>query len=404
MKRSTLTAFLGLTLAVAACGPKPVAAPATPEASAPVLRGQQLQFPPHHPQLAQLGIVEAQAASDVVAELPARFVWNEDRTQRLYPAFAGRVERILADVGQAVRPGMPLAQLASPDFGAAQADTAKAQADARLSQRNLARQRELFEAGVVARKDLEVAEADAARAAAELQRAEARTRLYGGVASAGVDQRFALTSGIAGVVVERNLNPSQELRPDAAGAGVPPLFVVSDPSSLWVLIDARETEAEALRPGASFELIVPSLGGRKVEGRVLAAGDFIDPATRTLRVRGIVANADRQLKAEMLATARVRRKMAQGVVVPAGAIKLEGTQHSVMVQVAPGSFESRDVKVGVQGPAEAMVIAGLQPGDKVVVGNMLLLARQYRLAMDAAPVPSSAASVPAALARPEAKQ
>ena len=60
---------------------------------------------------------------------------------------------------------MPLAQLASPEFGAAQADTAKAQADARLAQRNLARQRELFEAGVVARKDLELA-CTAARPAA----------------------------------------------------------------------------------------------------------------------------------------------------------------------------------------------------------------------------------------------
>ncbi len=413
VKRSPLTSLLALALAAAvtACGPKP-AAPVAEQAPDPVLRGKQLQFPANHPQLAQLGIVDARAASDVVVELPARFVWNEDRTQRLYPAFAGRVERILADVGQAVRPGMPLAQLASPEFGAAQADTAKAQADARLAQRNLARQRELFEAGVVARKDLELAEADVARTGAELQRAEARTRLYGGAAGGGVDQRFALTAGIAGVVVERNLNPSQELRPDAAGAGVPPLFVVSDPSSLWVLIDARETEADALRPGATFELVVPSLSGRKVEGRVLAAGDFIDPATRTLRVRGIVANADRQLKAEMLATARVQRKMAHGVVVPAGAIKLEGVQHSVMVQVSPGAFESRDVKVGAQGPAEAVVTAGLQPGDKVVVGNMLLLARQYRLAMDAAPAPAAAGTASAAAssvsaastARAEARQ
>ncbi len=382
MKTSSLSILLSAALALAACSPKPEA-PTVAEAPDPVLKGRQLQFVPGHPQLAQLGIVSAQPASEVAVDLPARFVWNEDRTQRIYPALAGRVERILVDVGQSVKPGTPLAQLASPEFGVAQADTAKAQADARLSQRNLARQRELFEAGVIARKDFEQAEADAARSAAELQRAEARTRLYGG--AGGVDQRLALTAGIGGVVVERNLNPAQELRPDAAGAGVPPLFVVTDPTSLWVLIDARETEADALRPGASFELVVPSLAGRKVQGKVLAAGDFIDPATRTLRVRGLVANPDRQLKAEMLATARVQRKMAQGVVVPAGAIKLEGVQHSVMVQVAPGVFESRDVKVGSQGPAEALVIAGLEPGEKVVVGNMLLLARQYRLAMDAAP-------------------
>ena len=403
VKNPTLCLLLCAALALSACDRKP-AAPAVPVAAEipdPVLQGRQLRFPPGHPQLAQLGIAQAQPASDVAVDLPARFVWNEDRTQRLYPAFAGRVERILADVGQAVKPGMPLAQVASPDFGVAQADTAKAQADARLAQRNLARQRELFEAGVVPRKDMEQAEADAARSAAELQRAEARTRLYGGApGAAGVDQRLALSAGIGGVVVERNLNPSQELRPDAAGAGAPPLFVVTDPTSLWVLIDARESEVDALRPGATFELTVPSLGGRKVSGRVLAAGDFIDPATRTLRVRGLVANLDRQLKADMLASARVLRKNAAGVVVPSGAVKLEAGQHAVMVQVAPGVFESRDVEVGQQGPSEALITAGLKPGEQVVVGNMLLLARQYRLATDAAT--ASQAAKGASATKPEA--
>ena len=199
MKPSSLVILSCAALVLAACGQKAETAGA-PEVPDPVLQGRQLQFPANHPQLAQLGIVQAVSANEVAVELPARFVWNEDRTQRIYPAFAGRVERILVDVGQSVKPGTPLAQLASPDFGAAQADAAKARADAALSQRTLARQRELFEAGVTARKDLEQAEADAARAAAELQRAEARTRLYGG--AGGVDQRLALVSGIAGVVVD----------------------------------------------------------------------------------------------------------------------------------------------------------------------------------------------------------
>jgi cobalt-zinc-cadmium efflux system membrane fusion protein len=77
-------------------------------------------------------------------------------------------------------------------------------------------------------------------------RAQARTALYGG--SAQVNQQLGLSSGIAGVVVERNLNPGQELRPDQSGPGVPALFVVSDPSSLWVQIDAREIDTGVLRP------------------------------------------------------------------------------------------------------------------------------------------------------------
>ncbi|WP_427914035.1 efflux RND transporter periplasmic adaptor subunit [Ramlibacter sp. MMS24-I3-19] len=380
MNRSILVLLVTAALGLAACRDEPRSAP---EPAAPTLQGRTVVYPDHHPQLAQLGVTPAAPARTLTVELPARLVWNEDRTQRIFAAFAGRVAKISADVGQPVKPGTVLAQLASPDFGVAQADTAKAQVDAQLARKSLARQRELFEAGVTARKELEQAEADAARAQAEVQRAEARTRLYG-ARTGGVDQRLALVSGIAGVVVERNLTPGQELRPDQMGPGVPPLFVVSDPSSLWVQIDARETEAGTLRPGAAFELVVPTLPGEKFEGKVIAAADFIDAATRTIKVRGLIANPDRKLKAEMLATARVERTPGAGVVVPASAVLLRDTRQSVFVQVRPGAYEPRDIAIGWQGPKEVLVSRGLEAGELVVTGNTLLLARQYALLRDAA--------------------
>ena len=116
---------------------------------------------------------------------------------------------------------------------------------------------------MVARKDLEQAEADAARAQAEVDRAQARTRLYG--SSAGVNQQLGLRTDIAGTVVERNLNPGQEVRPDNVTT---PLFTVSDPGSLWVLIDAQEADLRDLRPGASIALVIPSLDQQSVQATV----------------------------------------------------------------------------------------------------------------------------------------
>jgi cobalt-zinc-cadmium efflux system membrane fusion protein len=364
---------LALLALISACTEAPAPAP---EAPAPILQGNQLRFAPGHPQLALLGIVSAAPGKAITVELPAKLVWNEERTQRIYPAFAGRVMTIKADVGQQVKSGTLLAQLASPDFGMAQADTAKAGAEARLSQKSLQRQRELFEAGIIARKDLDQAEFDAARTQAETQRAEARTKLYGGGNS--VNQALALTANINGTVVERNLNPGQEVRPDQSGPGVPALFVVTDPTSLWVQIDARESEIGTLKMGSTFELLIPSLGGQKFEGRVTAAADFIDPATRTIKVRGVVANPNRLLKAEMLATARIERILGSGVVIPSQAVSLLGSKHTVMVQTQPGVFESRDVTLGYQGPRETVVSSGLEAGEQVVSENMLLLARTFR--------------------------
>ena len=364
---------------MSACTEAPTPAP---EAPAPILQGGQLRFASNHPQLALLGLAAAAPGKAITVELPAKLVWNEERTQRIYPAFAGRVMAIKADVGQQVKSGTLLAQLASPDFGMAQADTAKSQADVGLTQKSLARQKELFDAGIIARKDLDVAQADAARAQAESQRAQARTKLYGG--GGGVNQQLGLSANISGVVVERNLNPGQEVRPDQSGPGVPALFVVTDPTSLWVQIDARESEIGTLKIGSAFELVIPSLGGQKFEGKVTAAADFIDPSTRTIKVRGVVANPNRILKAEMLATARIERILGSGVVVPSQAVSLLGARHRVMVQVQPGVFESREVTLSYQGPKETVVSSGLEAGEQIVSENMLLLARAFRVAQNEA--------------------
>jgi cobalt-zinc-cadmium efflux system membrane fusion protein len=369
-------------------------APAKPPAPQPIVQGQQLRFPAGHPQLALLGTTEAKAAESVTIELPARLVWNEERTQRIYPAFAGRVLTLNADIGQSVNAGQVLATLASPEFGAAQADTAKAMADAQVAERALARHQTLFEADVISRKELDLTEADAMRARAELARAQARTRMYGSSTN-NVNQQLGLAATVKGVVVERNLSAGQEVRPDQGGPGNQALFVVSDPSVLWVQIDARESDTASLKPGTKISLTLPNFPGQTFEAKITATGDFIDSNTRSIKVRAVIDNAQRALKAEMLGTARIERKLGAGVLVPAGAVQLRGTEHWAYVQTEPGVFEPRRVKLGYEGLQEVLIVDGVQANELVVKENSLLLAREFRNAQDEAmqhtPAPGSAA-------------
>ncbi|MSQ56856.1 MAG: biotin/lipoyl-binding protein [Limnohabitans sp.] len=179
-----------------------------------ILENNQLRFQGGHPQLVSFAIIQAQSMGISQLVAPARMVWNEDRTQRVMAPFAGRVTRIVADVGQEVKQGTSLAEIASPEFGVEQAETTRAQADLQVAQKNLERQKDLFELGIVPKKELEQAQADAIRAKAELDRANAKTALYGGAKS--VDQKLALRSEMRGLVVERNINPGQEVKPDSA--------------------------------------------------------------------------------------------------------------------------------------------------------------------------------------------
>jgi len=98
----------------------------------------------------------------------------------------------------------------------------------------------------------------------------------------------------------------------------------------------------------------------------------------------VIDNAERLLKAEMLGTARVARKMGEGFIVPATAVFLRGTRHWVFVETGPGTFEPREVELGHEGTQESLVTSGLGAADVVVSQNGLLLAREFRIAEDAA--------------------
>jgi len=373
-------------LAYVLLNPDPPPKPATtPE---PIVQGQQLRFPARHPQIALLGTVAAKTAESITIELPARLVWNEERTQRIYPAFAGRVLTLNADVGQSVNAGQVLATLASPEFGAAQADTAKAMADAQVADRALARHQTLFAADVISRKELDSTEAEALRARAELARAQARTRMYG--SAQYVNQQLGLATTVKGVVVERNLSAGQEVRPDQGGPSNPALFVVSDPSVLWVQIDAREADIASLQPGTHISLSLPSYPDQSFDAKIAATGDFIDSNTRAIKVRAVIDNTKRLLKAEMLGTARIQRKLSAGVLVPSSAVQLRGNEHWAYVQTEVGVYEPRRVKLGYEGIQEVLIVDGLQAGELVVKENGLLLAREFRIAQENALKPAEA--------------
>jgi cobalt-zinc-cadmium efflux system membrane fusion protein len=331
-------------------------------------------FDPASPQTAALQTAPIERQREALVRFNGRVVWNEDRTVRVFSPFAGRVVSIAARPGERVKPGQTLAVLAAPELGIAQSEARKAQQDHALAQKNLARVEELHAAGVSPVKDLQAAQAEVARTAAERSRTLARLKLYGkdpGTEELQVDQQLTLRSPIAGVVVERNLNPGQELRPDNQGDKA--LFVISDPSKLWFQLDVSEKDLGEVKPGLEVQLSASSIGDARIAGHIVYVADLVDPQTRTVKVRGVVDNPDQRLKAEMFITAELKVIAAKGLLVPSRAIYLRGEQNFVFVDAGGGRYVRKPVRVGSAGNGHQLVLSGLEPTDKVVVdGNLLL--------------------------------
>ncbi len=345
-----------------------------PEEAKPSVVGDTITFPAASPALKNIQTAKVVAPQDHELNVPGRLVWDEDHTVRVFTPFAGRVSRMIANVGDKVARGQILAELQSPDFAAAQADARKAQSMLTLSKQALARVKELAANGVAAGKDLQQSEADFATANAEANRAEARLKLYGN--SPNIDQRFNLVSPVAGTVVERNLNPGQELRPDQPGA---PQFVVTDPGRLWIQLDAAEADLKQLKPGAPIMVSSSQYPDDAFAGEIKQIADYIDPTSRTLKIRGTVPNPDRRLKAEMFVNARIALAKSEYPTVPEKAVFLEGIRRFVFVKTGAEKFTRRGIKIAMDSTNAVTaqngfkVLSGLQEGNEVVVSGNLFM-------------------------------
>jgi len=342
----------------------------------PKVQGEKIIFPEKSHQLASLSVEPVEMSQSVPLHLHGRLIWDDNVTVRMFSPFGGRVVKILVEAGASVKQGDPLALIASPDFGQAQADARKAQTDFAQAERTLNRLRELSDHGAAAQKDLQAAEADYTRAAAEKERTAKRLALYGS-GTDQFDQTFVLKSPLDGVVVEKNINPGQEVRPDQMMSSVPqfaaPLFVISDPTRLWLQLDANEQDLASLKPGMEIDVRSRMYPDQTFRGKIDMVSDFLDPLTRTIKVRVSIENSLRLLKAEMFVNVDVKNNAAVAVQVPVRAVFLKGEKYFVFVEDGQGQFTRREIKAGHEVDGRVAVLGGLEPGQRVVTNGSMLL-------------------------------
>lgn len=336
---------------------------------------------------ASAGGIDARPGSGVA--VPGQLSPDEDRTARLGAPARGRVLTVRVSPGDRIAAGQTLVTLESPDAAAAQSDLSKAAAGvtakgAQASYASSARKRaeRLLALKAIPRQEYERAIADDELAQAELTQAEAelrRARMTAAAlgASDAAEGDIALRAPRSGVVLERLALPGTVVE-----AGTP-LVVVTDPSVLWLIMDAPETLIGSLRVGAGLRFTVPAYPADTFTARVTAVGAGLDPDKRTLPVRAIVANASGKLKSAMLAAVEVPLSAGAGgtrgsipgdsgwVVLPADAVQLLRGVATVFVAVPDGKggahFSGRAVVVGARSAGRATITHGVVSGELIVV-------------------------------------
>lgn len=296
--------------------------------------------------------------------------FDQTRVTRIGATVTGRVIEIQAHLGQQVRVGDSLAVINSTELGEAQLTYLKARAHADLQARSVERARQLFAADVIGKAELQRRESELSIASAE-QRGSADQLRVLGMSSAAINKLGAtgainsvtsVASTMAGTVVERQVAQGQVVQPADA------LYVVADLSRVWVTAEVPEQQAALVKAGQTVDIEVPALGSR-LAGKLIFVADTVNPETRTIAVRSVVDNANRQLKPAMLATMLIQAAPVQRVVIPAEAVVRDADADNVFVEVAPQQFRLTPVRLGPDMDGKRAVLSGLKPEQRILVSG-----------------------------------
>lgn len=305
---------------------------------------------------------------------------NQDRIAHVAPRVAGRIVKVQANLGDAVKAGQTLAVLDSLDVGEAHSAYLQAVTQHAVAKADFERAEKLHTDQIIAAKDHLRAHAEYEKSKAALAAAGDRLRMLGVNPAPGADGKavstFPLITPFAGTVIEKHAILGELAQPDKQ------LFTVADLSTLWIEANLFEKDLGRVKLGADAEVTVAAYPDQAFRGKLTYVAAVVDTETRTVQARVEVANPEGRLKPEMFATAAISTNGTRGkeakvkaLVLPEEAVVLMQGQSTVFVE-EHGGFEPRAVELGDRLRGRVVVKNGLAAGDKVVTaGTYALKAR-----------------------------
>jgi cobalt-zinc-cadmium efflux system membrane fusion protein len=310
--------------------------------------------------------------------LVGKVSYDEKLTSRISSPVTGRVIATPMTLGTLVKTGATLLELDSPDVASAEADYSAAEADYTLAQKAWTRQQELYAGKAISQKDLEQAQYAVNDARSALLRSQQHLKnlhINPGLS----DGHFSLHSPVSGIVVERNVNPGMEVRPDLDK----PLYVVSDLNKLTLLMEVFEVNLSKIKLGQKLSVSVPAFPGVVFAASVQYIAQILDENTRTVQVRCDLPNADGRLLPGMYATINVNSAPEDlAIVLPLTAIFTEGDADFVFVALEDHHYKQRPVSIGLRLKDKAIITGGLQANEQVVIEGALTLRAEEEVEID----------------------
>ena len=311
----------------------------------------------------------------------------------------GKVDEVLADVGDRVDRGQPIVKVSTVELRLAleqqralyqqalarlgmsgepddvknildAAEIKKAAADLKEAQENYNRSQLLLEKQLVPRQDFDQTDArlNSARAAYDLavqtvQNLRAQLPQYRAAVELAEKklQDAVIRAPFKGEVKERVVAPGQYLKVQT------PVMVIVSVDPLRVRLKIPETMAGWIQTGDGVTITVDAYSDKTFSGKLSRINPSVDPQNRSFEVEALLDNSAGLLKPGFFVKARVpSRKVDQALLVPQDALQYAYGVYKVFL-IQGKTLKETEVKVGEPSGDKVEVISGLKAGDMIAL-------------------------------------
>jgi RND family efflux transporter MFP subunit len=265
---------------------------------------------------------------------------------------SGKVSTMRYDVGDYVKRGALIAALDTTNVGA---DLNVAQAESARADAELSRMSALYKDGWVTKARYESAKSAAIAASARVQQAGF---------SRGTAQLYAPSGG---VVLARNAQPGQ-----VVSAGTPAIILGQDDEGFVFRVPIIDSDASKLRVGMVAEITIESLGGAPIKASISEIDGRANEATGAFTVQFSISPRT-GVKSGQIGSAKIALPAAEdgSLQIPASALFGVRTGEGLVYVIDPKSnrVETRNVAIERLTDGFVIVTGGILPGETIVVSG-----------------------------------
>ncbi|HXE91055.1 MAG TPA: efflux RND transporter periplasmic adaptor subunit [Terriglobales bacterium] len=291
------------------------------------------------------------------------------RSAVIQPEVEGQITRIFVHSGSRVAAGAPLLEIdprkQEATLTAQEANQRARRAALEYNRQELERRKQLFAAGVISQQEL-----DQAQTAYDASKAEVDA-LEASVSEQKVQLRYyTVTAPAAGMIGDIPVRVGDRVNTDTV------LTTLDEGGDLEAYISIPAEKASAVKPGTPVEIVMP---GEQASVRTMTT--FVSPrvedVTQLLLIKAAVPNPQGRFRNDEVVRARVVWSEGERVLLPITAVQRVTGQTFAFVAESDGKqtvARQRAVRLGEIFGNRYVVLEGIQPGEKVIVTGVQMLA------------------------------